>query len=410
MIRHEGRFPARLANDLRAFYAGVDNLWAPVSIVGASAPMRGQTDGWTSGPTSFVCDTGSRRAGSWGLGGAIDLSVFYRDQGTLPFWQDGVYYITGEAPFTAADRDALTACGMGSYDQTGLVSPTIRIQEVQPYGNGGASSYFVGQLGAPNTTIIQGEFILDGIGFGLGELLKRMKGLGATCVEAWAEVQFDNMGASYWQLTRSAEWNAFAGTFYQLRERTFVKNGVVVESQIYDAAGNLTYDESNADPGLSSVGVVSLVLAGIEEDSADIIDVNGNPQSVPDNNFVALASTSASVTAGEWTQVNVTGLINALLNDTSRSSSYILIPSAGALPGDLTGLAALAESTRPAIVSNSASYDATEQRWLHTYSVVGSGFSFDGFAIGTILARFRLPSGILEDIPGPLLIQPPRTV
>ena len=36
MIRHEGRFPSRLANDLRGFYQGCDNLWATVGIAGGA--------------------------------------------------------------------------------------------------------------------------------------------------------------------------------------------------------------------------------------------------------------------------------------------------------------------------------------------------------------------------------------
>jgi hypothetical protein len=105
---------------------------------------------------------------------------------------------------------------------------------------------------------------------------------------------------------------------------------------------------------------------------------------------------------------DVTDLINALLSDTSRSSSYILFPSVGVLPGDLGGLAALAESTEAVVTGESSSYDGSKQRWRHSWTATGASLSFTGFSFGVILARFRLPSGLLEEIPGPLLIQPPR--
>ena len=71
-------------------------------------------------------------------------------------------------------------------------------------------------------------------------------------------------------------------------------------------------------------------------------------------------------------------------------------------------MSALAESTRPLISGESATYDSGTGRWRHAWTATGASLSFTGFSFGVILARFRLPSGLLAEIPGPLLIQPPR--
>jgi hypothetical protein len=426
MIRHEGRFPSRLANDLRRFYAGADNLWTPVGFAGAAQGMTGdiaspyniQPSGLTClddcsiGITGYLL--GSLPTAFQSVADALDTNGL-----TLPRW-NGVNFwgqVGDITPYTTAANAATTNCDSpcsSSYTAGQIGIAGTRLVQYNPNASAPDPQFFgfappsMNPLAFPD---LGSTFAFSGVGFGPGDLLKRMKGLGATCVDARAEFQFSGLSVDEWSLDTKIPFPAVVGgspSAPDLGAYTVgVVNGVTVRDYERNGAGTVIRNDFD-DPGASSTsGSVSFVLMGKAPRSASVDDINGNPTAVATNVFESVGGgITATGTSGSYKQANVTGLINALLNYEGNSSEFFLFPSVGnPLPGG-SGFEGYLESLAPVTTFNASQASATT--FEVEASATGRYVAFTGLAFGLTLARFRLPSGIIEDVRGPLLIQPRR--
>jgi hypothetical protein len=428
MIRHEGRFPARLANDLRRFYAGADRLWTPVGVVGADAAVTGQllspklprpsglecNDDCTIGITGYIIGS-SRTSTAQTVADALDAGSL-----TLPRWNGANFYdqlgdITG---FTSSANGATTNCPSpcsSSYTQ-GQIGTTARLIEYNPAAST-PGAQFVGNsfptFFAGSYPVTNAQVQIAGTGFGIGDLLKRMRGLGATCVDARMEVQFSGLSIDEWRFDAEQPWTATVGGSPSAPDldggEEAVVNGVTVLEYQTAQDGTVTLNDT-ASPGASATsGSVNFTLMGKAPRTASLVDLNGNPTAVTLPEFDALgASVSVSATSGNYAMMDATSLISALLSYNGDASGFFLWPSLGnPLPGSLSGMRAYLSSIEEVVTLSSAE-QVSDTTFKLTYSVSGRRIAWTALTIGTILARFRLPSGIIEDVRGPLLIQPRR--
>jgi hypothetical protein len=229
------------------------------------------------------------------------------------------------------------------------------------------------------------------------------------------EVKFDGLEVDTWSFTATQPRAAVLGGSPSDPDldgsETAIVNGVTVLEYETDTDGSVLVN-TTASPGASATGGdLSFVLMGKAPRSEDVVDINGNATSVETDFFESLgASVNVSATDGDWAMMDATGLVNALLDYQGPCSEFFLFPSLGnAMPGNASGLAAYIASIQEQYTLSSAT-KVSDSTYKLTYSVSGKFIEWTGLTIGTILARFRLPSGILQDIPGPLLIQPPRKV
>lgn len=427
MIRHEGRFPARLANDLRGFYEGCDNLWAPVSAPGSGAAITGDVASpYSIVPSGLTCN-GDCSIGITGyMIGSLPTAFesvadkMAANSVDLPRWNGANFWdeLGSIGAYTTAANAVATNCASpcSSSYTVGQAGVTDRLLQYNPNASAPGTQFIGNQAPAMTGTgypSVGTTFAISASAFGIGDLLQRMKGLGATCVAAHMEVKFSGLAVDTWSFEAEQAWPAVLGGSPSAPDlegsALGAVNGVTVLDYERATDGTVTRNDTDSPGASSSSGALNFVLMGKAPRSASVVDIDGNATAVETDEFSSLgASVSVSATSGAWAMMDATALVNALLGYSGDASEFFLFPSLGnPLPGNPAGLAPyLASIQEQAELENAEKVSDSTYKLL--FNVSGTYAEWTGLTIGTILGRFRLPSGILQDFSGPLLIQPPR--
>lgn len=380
-ILHNGSQTARQFNDMAAALDAFDELFCNASPNGAGGIRISGNGVIGAGPSSYECifDSACWRPDdfSWGLTAA---SRPY-DYGDYPYWDGATkVFVTGSFDRSPSPLD----CNGTPMDPATWVVPDLITYSVTPNDNSPTTGKAI-QWGSvidvgffPPAAPITLSFNISGPTYSWPQIITRLPD-GSVCEEAWAVVKFN--GLSVQKQT----------VYYETRN-------TVPDSPIV----NQTLDTSLTSANLS------VSAFAIRRDSKQVTDINGDPVSLTDYDFVSLGTAiPATFNSGEARRVNVTALVNGLIaKRNSKYPEWVLWPSVAPLGASAEGLGGFLLSLLEDYDAGITATDGCEADYFYSASATYSGA--DSFEVSTILARFRLPDGSLTPVVP--IINPPHMV
>jgi len=370
-IVHNGSGTARQLNDMAGALDEFDELFANVSFPSAGGIRIRGAGVIGAGVSSYECRPADFcwRADdfSWGLS-PFQMGRPYSD---FPFWSSGIkFYASTSYTYGGSSLD----CNGTPLDPDTVIVPNLMSYEVEPNAGAPMSGKAI-QWGSsidfnnfpPAAPLLFG-FNVTGPLYSWPELIARLPD-GAVCEEAWATVRFEDL-----EVQRQT-------VYYETRI-------LVPDSTIENATSSGTL--TSAD--------LTIAAFAIRRDSNQVLDVSGNPITVPDYQFKSLGTgISSTVASDTWTRIDVTALVQGLINERdSQYPEWCLWPAVTAFGAGTDALASY-------LLSQIGEYDAGITAvdlcdWDYFYSATAQLNSCDGFEVGAILARFRLPDGSLTPV------------
>jgi hypothetical protein len=419
----KGNCKARQINDINKAVNSIDGVaWTPISINGSGGSGTSGLTGINGehgrnprfGPTGYeTFNGGSDIRGTdyaWGTTYG-ELCLGYN----LPGWCGEPSYIVYRAGETITDSYK-NEIVIYNDDRTewknrdDLISPNSYIDTSSPYGAGFGARGPINQegpyFGSPVPTVAPvkvtgGRYNFTARGIGVSGILARLP-TGSVCVEAFARVKFDGLKHWAWSFSEYIKWTREGED--REKESQLIVNGVEV-FHYKETGGVVVIDEGNQmDRGTPVVtGNVGFQLFGkrLHSENVTLVAPAGKIAQVHKGDYRIFGSVpTGSVTSGVWSLVDITGAVNGIL--TARGTPFtelFLYPSCGC------GLEALgyASSLLPSL-GGSLSYHEDGASAFFTSNKTGAGSfnEFSGLSIAEVVARFRLPSGVEQQITIPL--------
>lgn len=429
-FRQTGTLPARAYNDLTGLLEGADNVWVSTPIGASTTTGIGGWIDWGAayGDAECVPDPSADPpystttlklkdlcfGNSWNfwLANGIPTMAF----GTVfpPYWLGSPAGFV-EPVLIPEDRSGPIECGDGSYDRGDLNTEWAGVAFVRNWETlgdplFGRYNWIVSQLNLGGGWSCNGRFSFGAVPWDPAGLLQAIP-KGSEIIEATARIKMG--GLVSWTEEIAAGFDVPAGTTHERR----TVNGVLVLDVATGGMDDPSFDLAATDypaylaaqepvPG----GPVRWALMGVRRNSADELDVNGEPvEDIPSHRYGQLGvSVSEEFGDDQWTIIDVTTAISRLVVERETNwSSFLWWPQRGGIsPGASSeGLAAYVDDLKPdVIVSGTYAFGGATN--FREVSGVTKKIAWDALEFDVIVVRFRLPSGVLDSQAFPI-IRPP---
>jgi len=411
-----GNMPARVVQDLAAALQQLDAFFLRLSVGGDTVGVAGNmlVAPTQLVPSGFACYAGAVEPSGYefGVQGSVWSALvddLIAHGASIPYWDQQLpgsplFYTVafGGSPmsFTSAAMAVdPEPCGSPSSVTQGDIAVQVYAARVEPFDFNPTGDMGFGQpysIEGP-ADALPGTITFNFLGIPIaGDLrLGMLAGLGAVCVEAFAEAVFSGVQSSQWSIYHKTIGLYGAGSIYW--EGYYYHNGVKVAHRVIENS-IVTYDESNADPGVSSTGSIAYQAIGKRLKTGNIyLPRQERFEPVPGGVYYSYGgglAVGGSITSGVRTRINVTNVINGMLGAADdQATEFFLWPSrAGVTPqSSASSLASYAYSLLPTL-SGSASRDV-DGYWTRIWTQANERVTWDSVSLGNIFARFRLADG-----------------
>lgn len=251
-------------------------------------------------------------------------------------------------------------------------------------------------------TSVTAKYSFAPIGISIAEILQRMPE-GTVITDAQLRVKFEGFRQIAWEgnvIIGPYDHNGGAPEYIYY---DYSEQGTLVASYEYikDAVPEeTTYSIYPMYPEPLQTGSVGFRVIGFRKDTKYINFYDNSVGPTPSGTIQSFGSglSLGTVTNGEWSIVDVTSMIQNLVDDAriSECTNFYLYPSVQTLDmDDSTG--AMASYLRSLLPAHSAEKTGSGGEWGYNCSSSGKFTWFESLDIDSCYISFRLPSGILSD-------------
>ena len=434
MFRQFGNLDSAILNEQGAAIDMLDSLWVDAGI--ATTPgsaVSGLTTPLVVGPTGFNCT--SVAGFNWWIATGMAWGTIksdmegYGEAYGLPYWS---FTAAGATLSDSAQRTVyptgggtVEECSTGPdqpvayrdyYNTYGFVAAEDFKFDVAPYGELSAPSVpawwtwvgdqFFGCVPSLNVELslegVTAAFRVEGLAIRMPAAFRSMPE-GTTILEAKARVRVGGLAAVSWSadVTIGPYDHKESVPTADYRSWSYSEGGVPIR-QYEEDEGTPTTDYTNPSPPLPDEGAtVGFRLVGRRLKSRTIQLADGTFATVQDATYrsYGAALSVGALDADEWGLVDFKGVLQDLLDEgrLGEEVEFELWPTISGLDPDESE-ADLASFLRAQFGARSASViTGGPGRWGYSLSATGAFVSYDSLEIGTVLYRYRLPSGAVGE-------------
>jgi hypothetical protein len=291
---------------------------------------------------------------------------------------------------------------------------------------GSTYSAAVGTIANRGLVVDTASFEFNPISINVNDQLKNLASMGATVLEAKMRVRFSGLETQEWELDNDFTISNVPGSSgfpsdASARFESYVNNELVTLA-VYNSSGSLVTSVNNEFTEWVSGGAVSFDVIGIRDGTRrvrhkraidDMVPQYGEIIELEYENYSGTLSLS-SVTSDQWQVINATSIVRSMLQFcTGKSTTLALWPSSFAANYEASDgqLASFARRLLPDVSSFSATLLPDEDGFRVQYTQSGRAIRFESVEVSDIVARFQLPSGLIETVTipidrGPMMPEP----